>query len=111
MVDGVFAGFWLSHVERDRLDEFLVLVRRWLKPGGRFAFIDSLDDPASGAADHPAPIGDRSVRRLDDGRSFTIVKVFRSPDELRTALEATGFGAVETRATGRFFVLGTAAVD
>jgi SAM-dependent methyltransferase len=111
MVDGVFAGFWLSHVERDRLDEFLVLVRRWLKPGGRFAFIDSLADPASGAADHPAPIGDRSVRRLDDGRSFTIVKVFRSPDELTTALQAAGFGAVETRATGRFFVLGTATVD
>ncbi len=107
-VDGVFAGFWLSHVERDRLDDFLAVVRRWLKPGGRFAFIDSLADPASGAADHPAPTDDRSVRRLDDGRSFTIVKVFHSPAELTSALGAAGFVAVETRATGRFFVLGTA---
>ena len=29
----VFTGFWLSHVERDRLADFLALVRRWLKPG------------------------------------------------------------------------------
>ena len=110
-VDGLFTGFWLSHVERDRLGDFLALVRRWLKPGGRFAFIDSLADPASGAIDHTAPADDRSVRRLDDGRSFTIIKVFRSPAEMAAALRAAGFAAVETRATGRFFVLGTATAD
>ena len=78
-VDAVFAGFWLSHVPRERLAEFLALVRRWLKPGGRVAFIDSLPDPASGAADHPTPADDLAVRRLDDGRSFTIVKVYYDP--------------------------------
>lgn len=107
-VDAVFTGFWLSHVPRDRLDAFLALVRRWLKPGGRFAFIDSLPDPASGAADHPAPGGDRAVRRLDDGREFTIVKVFYAPDELATALVRAGFGAVEVTTSGRFFLLGSA---
>ena len=41
-VDGVFCGFWLSHVPRDRLAAFLALVRRWLKPGGSLlAFVDS----------------------------------------------------------------------
>ena len=63
-VDGVFAGFWLSHVERTDFGAFLALVRRWLRPGGRFAFIDSLADPASRADDHPAPADDRAVRRL-----------------------------------------------
>ena len=81
-VDAVYAGFWLSHVPRARLVPFLALVRRWLKPGGRFAFIDSLPDPQSSAADHPAPADDLSVRRLDDGREFTIVKVFYPPAEL-----------------------------
>ncbi len=81
-VDAVFAGFWLSHVPRDRLDAFLGVVRRWLKPGGTFAFIDSLQDPQSSAIDHPAPADDRSVRKLDDGREFTIVKVYYAPDEL-----------------------------
>jgi demethylmenaquinone methyltransferase/2-methoxy-6-polyprenyl-1,4-benzoquinol methylase len=106
-VDGVFAGFWLSHVDRERLPEFLALVRRWLRPGGRFAFIDSLPDPASSAADHPAPTDDRSLRRLDDGREFTIVKVFRDADAFADALRVAGFEDVEASQTGRFFVLGS----
>ncbi len=107
-VDGLFMGFWLSHVPRERLAEFLALCRRWLKPGGRIAFIDSLPDPASGAVDHPTPADDVAARRLDDGREFTIVKVFYSPTELATALEAAGFRGAEVTTTGRFFVLGTA---
>jgi demethylmenaquinone methyltransferase/2-methoxy-6-polyprenyl-1,4-benzoquinol methylase len=107
-VDAVFTGFWLSHVERTRLPAFLALVRRWLAPGGRFAFIDSLPDPASGAADHPAPADDRATRRLDDGRTFTIVKVYYTAAELVAALEAAGFEDVEVTTSGRFFLLGTA---
>jgi demethylmenaquinone methyltransferase/2-methoxy-6-polyprenyl-1,4-benzoquinol methylase len=107
-VDGVFCGFWLSHVERERTAEFLALVRRWLKPGGTFAFIDSRPDPASGAADHVPPADDRSVRHLDDGREFTIVKVYREPAELEAALREAGFQDVVVRTTGRFFVLGSA---
>ncbi len=107
-VDGVFMGFWLSHVPRARLADFLALGRRWLRPGGRIAFIDSLADPASGAADNPEPGDDRAVRRLADGREFTIVKVFYAPDELSAALQAAGFDEVVVTTTGRFFVLGSA---
>jgi ubiquinone/menaquinone biosynthesis C-methylase UbiE len=107
-VDAVFTGFWLSHVERDRLDAFLGVVRRWLKPGGTFAFIDSLRDPQSSAVDHPTPTDDRSVRRLDDGREFTIVKVYYEPGELTAALERSGFEAATVTTTGRFFLLGVA---
>lgn len=107
-VDVVFAGFWLSHVPRARLAIFLGLVRRWLKPGGRFAFIDSQFDPQSSAADHPAPADDLSVRLLDDGREFTIVKVYYEPAELAAALRRTGFEGPSVTTTGRFFVLGTA---
>jgi demethylmenaquinone methyltransferase/2-methoxy-6-polyprenyl-1,4-benzoquinol methylase len=107
-VDGVFCGFWLSHVERARTAEFLGLVRRWMKPGGTFAFIDSRPDPYSSAVDHPAPADDLSVRRLDDGREFTIVKVYREPPELEAALLDAGFTNAEVTTTGRFFVLGRA---
>jgi demethylmenaquinone methyltransferase/2-methoxy-6-polyprenyl-1,4-benzoquinol methylase len=106
-VDGLFLGFWLSHVPRERLPDFLAIARRWLKPGGRLGFIDSLADPASGAADHPTPAADLAVRRLDDGREFTIVKVFYEADELADALRAAQFEDTEVRATGRFFLLGT----
>jgi len=106
--DALFAGFWLSHVARNRTAEFLELARRWLRPGGRLAMIDSLPDPHSGAADHPAPTGDLVVRRLDDGREFTILKVHRSPDEIAATLAAAGFEDVQATTTGRFFVLATA---
>ena len=107
-VDGLFCGFWLSHVPRARLDEFLALCRRWLKPGGTFAFIDSRRDPESSAIDHPAPADDMSRRRLDDGREFDIVKVFWEPDELEAALAAAGFSAAKVSTTSRFFLLGAA---
>jgi demethylmenaquinone methyltransferase/2-methoxy-6-polyprenyl-1,4-benzoquinol methylase len=107
-VDAVFTGFWLSHVERDRLDAFLGVVRRWLRPGGTFAFIDSLRDPQSSAVDHPSPADDRSVRKLDDGREFTIVKVYYEPAELTGALERAGFSTTSVTTTGRFFLLGSA---
>jgi demethylmenaquinone methyltransferase/2-methoxy-6-polyprenyl-1,4-benzoquinol methylase len=107
-VDALFCGFWLSHVERARTVEFLALARRWLKPGGVFAFIDSLPDPQAGAADHPTPADDTSIRRLDDGREFTIVKVYREPAELEAALRDAGFATAQVATTGRFFVLGSA---
>ena len=112
-VDAVFCGFWLSHVPDDRLDAFLRLVRRWLKPGGRFAFVDSLADPSSGAVDQPeTPAGEAELgidrRRLADGREFRVVKVRRDAARLGSALAAAGFSAVDVGATPRFFVLGTA---
>jgi demethylmenaquinone methyltransferase/2-methoxy-6-polyprenyl-1,4-benzoquinol methylase len=107
-VDALFAGFWLSHVPRGRLEAFLALARRWLKPGGTFAAIDSLPDPQSGATDQPAPSRDRSVRRLADGREFEVVKVYYRPEELRAALLRAGFPTAEVDTTGRFFLLASA---
>jgi demethylmenaquinone methyltransferase/2-methoxy-6-polyprenyl-1,4-benzoquinol methylase len=95
-------------VPRARLDDFLGVVRRWLRPGGTFAFIDSLPDPQSSAADHPAPADDASVRRLDDGREFTIVKVYYEPAALEAALGRAGFADARVTTTGRFFLTGVA---
>ena len=104
-VDALVLGFWLSHVERDRTGEFLALAKRWLKPGGTLAIIDSLPDPQSGAADNPPVAGDRAVRRLDDGREFEIVKVHRDETELSAELRAAGFADPTVETTGRFFLL------
>ena len=107
LADALFAGFWLSHVVRERTAAFLDLAARWLSPGGRLALIDSLPDPRSGAVDHALPAGDRSVRRLADGREFEITKVYRTPGEIAAATTAAGFIDVEVATTGRFFVLAT----
>jgi demethylmenaquinone methyltransferase/2-methoxy-6-polyprenyl-1,4-benzoquinol methylase len=112
-VDAVFAGFWLSHVQRNRLASFLALVRRWLKPGGTFAFVDSRTDPSSGAVDQPHAreadlVAGIHRRRLADGREFRVVKVAYRPDELESALLAAGFASAEVITTDRFFQLGRA---
>jgi demethylmenaquinone methyltransferase/2-methoxy-6-polyprenyl-1,4-benzoquinol methylase len=107
-VDGLFCGFWLSHVPRERLPRFLGVARRWLKPGGLFAFIDSLPHPESGARDHPPVDDEVALRRLDDGREFRIPKVFYKPAELETAFRLAGFAEVEVRTTKRFFLMGKA---
>ena len=107
-VDALFFGFWLSHVPRHRTGAFLALARRWLKPDGILAFMDSLPDPQSGAADHDPPDADLAVRRLADGREFTIVKVYREPAELEEALQNAGFRGARLTTTGRFFLLGEA---
>jgi ubiquinone/menaquinone biosynthesis C-methylase UbiE len=103
----VFTGFWLSHVSPQRLGEFLGLMRRWLEPGGLYAFIDSREDPESGAVDHQGPEDEVQLRRLEDGSTFLVRKIYYTPETLRSALEGAGFRDVEV-ATSRFFVRGSA---
>ena len=105
-VDALFSGFWLSHVPRPRLAEFLGIARAWLRPGGIYAAIDSQPDAASGTVDRlPAPAPDLARRRLADGREFTIPKVHYRGDELAEALRSAGFVDVEVGSSGRFFLL------
>ncbi len=109
LVDALFTGFWLSHVPRARLGEFLRLALRWLRPGGTYVFIDSRPDPQSGAVDQPvAANAEVSHRRLADGREFVIPKVFYEPAQLESALLEAGFSAAAVASTSRFFLLGRA---
>jgi demethylmenaquinone methyltransferase/2-methoxy-6-polyprenyl-1,4-benzoquinol methylase len=102
LVDALFTGFWLSHVRRARLGEFAALARRWLKPGGMFAFIDEAP------AETGPPVTAETEARTVGDRSFTIVKVRYSAAELVAALTGAGFADVDVRATGRHFLLGRA---
>ena len=92
---GLFTGFWLSHVPRHRLADFLRLARAWLAPGGTYAFIDSRLDPASGAVGNDWDAATEvATRRLADGRAFRVPKVFYEPAELERAL---GHGRLQRR--------------
>ena len=107
-VDGLFTGFWISHVDRDAIESFASLAARWLAPGGLLAFIDSRQDPASGALDHRPPEEDVQVRKLADGSSFRVRKVYYEPAELAAVLGRCGFVDISIRTTSRFFILGSA---
>ena len=109
--DTVFFSFWLSHVPPERFASFWELVRRCLKPGGRVFFIDSLYTPEGTAKDHVLSGAEATTvtRRLDDGRTFGIVKVFYEPVKLEVQLETLGWRAQVGR-TETFFIFGEAHV-
>lgn len=102
--DLVFMAFWMSHVPPEKFDSFMDMARRATKPGGSIFMIDSLPDQTSTAHDHLAyqPEDIYHTRKLNDGREFSIVKVFYQPDVLEYKLAAHGFEA-KARQTERYF--------
>ena len=107
--DVVFFSFWLSHVPRDRLRNFWSMVRSCLSPGGRAFLIDNHEDPIGRPGSHDPYVleyrQDQHVRLLDDGRTFSVVKVMYEPAELEVLLRRFGWTA-EISAT-RWFLFGS----
>ncbi len=103
--DVVFFGFFLSHVPPEKFEPFWRLVEAALRPGGRFFLVDSLREESSGAADHQLPTGSdvKMTRRLNDGREFSVYKVFYEPDELETRLRKLGWNATASQ-TAHYFL-------
>ncbi|MEM7533167.1 MAG: class I SAM-dependent methyltransferase [Chloroflexota bacterium] len=103
--DAAFFSFWLSHVPPDRFDEFWALVRRSLKPNGRVFVIDSLYNQGSTANDQYLPERENPImqRRLNDGRTFDIVKVFYRLEQLMERLQALGWTAELKQTDNHFF--------
>jgi demethylmenaquinone methyltransferase/2-methoxy-6-polyprenyl-1,4-benzoquinol methylase len=99
--DVVFFSFWISHVPPARFDAFWDLVDRALEPGGRVFLIDNA--PPTDWSD-----GDGTVTRraLVDGRTFDIVKVYWSPEDLTARLAPLGWRA-DLRFTGELFLYGS----
>ena len=95
------------HVPSSRFDTFWQLVGRALKPGGIAFFVDSLIEQTSTAVDHPA-LDESGVvrRRLNDGRTFQVVKVFHEPETLERQLRERGWDGW-VRASGTFFLYGS----
>ncbi len=109
--DLVFMSFWLSHVPDERFDALWATVRDALAPGGYAYVIDSAHEPTSTARDHLTPDATAGVvtRKLNDGRTFRIVKIFYEPGALNARLATLGFEATMTR-TPRYFIQGAARV-
>lgn len=105
--DLVFFGFWLSHVPPEKFDAFWKMVKAATKPDGRVLFVDSLFQPTSTAKDHDLkdPAATLTTRKLNDGRTFEIVKVFHKPEELAARLKTLGW-QVEIQTTNTYFLHG-----
>jgi SAM-dependent methyltransferase len=105
--DFVFFGFWLSHVPLEQFDAFWTLVKRALRPSAKVFFVDSLAAQEATARDQHWETDGIIERRLNDGQTFRIVKIFHEPSQLAARLAALGWAA-DIRATPHFFIHGTA---
>lgn len=105
--DAIFFSFWLSHVPPEQFVPFWNLVRSCLAPNGRVFFVDSLYSQTAPASDQPLT-GEQATtleRRLNDGRTFRIVKVFYQPDDLQARLMELGWH-MSIQTTPSFFLYG-----
>jgi demethylmenaquinone methyltransferase/2-methoxy-6-polyprenyl-1,4-benzoquinol methylase len=120
--DVVFFSFWLSHVPPSRFDWFWSMVAAAVVPGGRVMFFDNAAPFEAIVPEFPLLQEDGEVRppwvssqvtdainhrRLEDGRTFNVIKVFYDPAELRGRLESMGWSA-SVATTPTFFLHGTA---
>lgn len=92
--DAAFSGFWLSHVPRSRLPDFLAGLRAALAPGAKVVFLDNRYVAGSSS---PICASDREgntyqERRLADGSSHRVLKNFPSEQDLRAAVGASALG-------------------
>jgi demethylmenaquinone methyltransferase/2-methoxy-6-polyprenyl-1,4-benzoquinol methylase len=110
--DAVFFGFWLSHVPPRRFDRFWDRLRGWLAEDGRVFFVDSRREPTSTASNHQLPEQESIVssRKLNDGREFSVYKIFYDSTELADRLHGIGWNA-QLQMTPSYFIYGTAAPD
>lgn len=107
--DLVFMAFFLSHVPPELFERLWARLAAWLKADGGVFIVEDRDglrrpyssDVVSGG---PAYAHRRS---LSDGREYTIVKRFWSPEELTEALATLGWEA-KLQGTGEHFFLGSA---
>jgi len=83
--DAAFAGFWLSHVPRARLGEFLRGLHAALCPGARVVFIDNrwVEGSSTPIAERDAAGDTWQVRALADGSSHRVLKNFFDEAGLR----------------------------
>jgi len=86
--DVAFAGFWWSHVPRQRIGEFLGSLHARLAPGARVLLLDNryVEGNSSPIVDTDADGNTYQDRRLADDSVSRIVKNFPSRKELRALL-------------------------
>jgi SAM-dependent methyltransferase len=87
-LDAGFAGFWWSHVPRERLAAWLDSLHAVLAPGARVVFLDNRYVEGS---NHPIARVDAAgntyqQRTLDDGSAHEVLKNFPTREEAFTAI-------------------------
>jgi demethylmenaquinone methyltransferase/2-methoxy-6-polyprenyl-1,4-benzoquinol methylase len=93
--DGLFAGFWWSHVPLERLDAFLGHAVAAVAPGALIAFLDNryVEGSSTPVSRKDAAGNSYQQRRLDDGSTHEVLKNFPAEGELIRRASRFGWGA------------------
>ncbi|HYG55784.1 MAG TPA: methyltransferase domain-containing protein [Burkholderiales bacterium] len=86
--DGAYAGFWWSHVPRQRVGEFLASLHARLEPGAKVLLMDNryVEGSSTPIAETDADGNTYQHRRLADGSLNRVLKNFPTEEELRRQL-------------------------
>jgi SAM-dependent methyltransferase len=99
--DVVFFGFWLSHVPPGRFVSFWSRVAESLKDDGRVFFADDAYRTPDELIEGPSSSTIR--RRLEDGRSYRLVKVPYQSVALEDELQKIGWNIKVSATSGPFY--------
>jgi len=93
--DGLFAGFWWSHVRLEELDAFLASAVAAVAPGSLIAFLDNryVEGSSTPVSHRDAGGNEFQLRKLSDGSSHEVLKNFPGPGELIQRASHQGRGA------------------
>jgi demethylmenaquinone methyltransferase/2-methoxy-6-polyprenyl-1,4-benzoquinol methylase len=88
--DAAFAGFWWSHVPRERIAQFAASLHARLEPGATVLLLDNLyvEGNSTPIAEIDTAGNTYQLRKLADGSTFRVMKNFPTKEELRTLLPA-----------------------
>jgi demethylmenaquinone methyltransferase/2-methoxy-6-polyprenyl-1,4-benzoquinol methylase len=93
--NGLYAGFWWSHVPLARLDAFIQSATRSVAPGSLLGFLDNryVEGSSTPLSRTDAEGNTYQQRKLDDGSSHEVLKNFPTEGELIQRASRHGWGA------------------
>ena len=82
--DAAFAGFWFSHIPKQRRESFLAGLHASLKPGAKVVFLDNfyIEGSSSPISERDGDDNTYQTRKLADGSTHRVLKNFPSEQEL-----------------------------
>jgi demethylmenaquinone methyltransferase/2-methoxy-6-polyprenyl-1,4-benzoquinol methylase len=85
-----FAGFWWSHVPKQRLSGFLDGLHAKLRPGASVVFLDNnyVEGSSTPIARRDSDGNTYQKRQLENGDAFEVLKNFPSGSDLRASVNA-----------------------
>jgi len=90
--DAAFAGFWFSHVPKNRRHEFLRGLAALLIPGAKVVLLDNryVEGSSSPITETDAEGNTYQARKLKDGSTHLVIKNFPSEADLQSSIDGLG---------------------